>query len=308
MRVAIIDLGTNSLRFDVYDLFDDHEFSLVHREKFMIRLGDEVFKTGEISDFVMARALETFEQIKIYIKEMKVKKTFAFATSALRTADNSDDFIKKIKKKIGIKIQIISGKEEAEKIALGILENERIPSSKALLVDIGGGSTEVSYIKKEDIKWSYSLPVGSLRLNQLFFENFFEAGPKKREKMVAAAKAHVQQVIITATQNYDDKQVDCIIGSSGTIKSISRLIRKQFGQTPPLDYHQVELLLARLCSLSFGELKDLRGLEPKRRDLIIPGLVLFLCVLDYYGGTSIYTTRYALRDGLLIDIMNEYLA
>ena len=109
MRIAIIDLGTNSLRFDVYDIFDDEDFSLVHREKFMIRLGDDVFTTGQISDKVMDRAMETFDLIKIYIKDMKIKETFAYATSAMRTAENAKKFIKKVRKKIDVDIQIISG-------------------------------------------------------------------------------------------------------------------------------------------------------------------------------------------------------
>lgn len=307
MRIAIIDLGTNSLRFDVYDIYDDEEFSLIHREKFMIRLGDDVFTTGQISDKVMDRALETFDLIKVYIKDMKIKETFAYATSAMRTADNAKKFIKKVQKKIDVDIQIISGKEEAEKIALGILENERLPSNRCLFVDIGGGSTEISFVKDKGVSWAFSMPVGSLRLKQLFFEEFYELGIKKREKMIAEAKVHVQQVLENTNQHFDKKEIEDVLGSSGTIKSISRLIRKHYAQTPPLSYDNIELLLSKLTGSSYEDLIGMKGLEPKRRDLIVPGLVLFLCVLDYYGGTSVYTTRFALRDGLLVDVMQNQL-
>ncbi|MEE6250025.1 MAG: hypothetical protein VX583_06465 [Bdellovibrionota bacterium] len=307
MRIAIIDLGTNSLRFDVYDVYDDEEFSLIHREKFMIRLGDDVFTTGQISEKVMDRAMETFDLIKIYIKEMKIKETFAYATSAMRTADNAKKFIKKVRKKIDVDIHIISGKEEAEKIALGILGNEKLPANRCLLVDIGGGSTEISFIKENDIDWAFSMPVGSLRLKQLFFEDFYELGIKKREKVIAAAKNHVQQVLEKSNQHFDKQEIETVLGSSGTIKSISRLIRKHYDQRPPLSYQNIELLLSKMTGMTYDEVIEMKGLEPKRRDLIIPGLVLFLCVLDYYGGTSVHTTRFALRDGLLVDVLQNQL-
>ena len=146
MRLAIIDLGTNSVRFDVHELTAERKTTLLHREKLMIRLGEGVFSTRKLNPRASKRALQAFMRFKSLASALRVQKVIAFATSALREAQDAEKLIHQIRNRTGIDIRIISADEEAKLIATGILANEPLPKGIFALVDIGGGSTEISVL------------------------------------------------------------------------------------------------------------------------------------------------------------------
>ena len=170
MRVAIIDLGTNSVRFDVHFLGESGKTRLLHREKLMIRLGQGVFLKGKMDPAAIQRAVEAMEHFRQIATSLRVRKLVAFGTSALREAADSNTLVETVKEETGIEIKVISGKEEAKFIAQGILANEKPPKGRYALVDIGGGSTEVSLARGREVLLGDSFPLGtadrkSTRLN-----------------------------------------------------------------------------------------------------------------------------------------------
>ena len=273
----------------------------------MIRMGDDLYHSAMLSDRVQDRALRSFEQVRDYCQHMRVDKIFAFATSALRSAKNAKDFLAKLYRRTRIEVKVISGTEEAEWIARAILEREALPAPKNLLVDIGGGSTEISYVKQRSLRWSYSAPLGALRIQQMFFRDYFKLSTKEREQVIVTAKAYCRSVLNEFRPHPDEKRIPYLVGSSGTIKAIRRLIRKQQKVEPPLGDKELQLLLRDLRDRSWSELAAVKGLEERRRDLILPGLVLLMSVVDIYAVDAIYTSRFALRDGLLIAVMEKML-
>src|SRR5690349_20184162 len=145
MRIAIIDLGTNSVRFDIHQLGPKKgSVRQLHREKIMVRLGQGVFLNGKLDRSAIQRTLHAFTRFKKSAAQFKAAKTIAFGTSALRESSDGEKFLKLVHERTGIQIRVISGSEEAQLIALGILSNEKTPKGKYALVDIGGGSTEIS--------------------------------------------------------------------------------------------------------------------------------------------------------------------
>src|SRR6478672_4923106 len=144
MRVAIIDLGTNSVRFDVQEFERGREAQILHREKLMIRLGQGVFITGRLDKNAIRRALHAFLRFRQIATDFRVEKIIAFGTSALRDARDSDKLLRQIKSQTGIDVRVITGEEEAKLIAEGVLAHEKPEKGTFALVDIGGGSTEIS--------------------------------------------------------------------------------------------------------------------------------------------------------------------
>ncbi|RYZ70072.1 MAG: hypothetical protein EOP09_06640, partial [Proteobacteria bacterium] len=144
MRVAIIDLGTNSVRFDVHQFGPKNLKQLLHREKMMVRLGQGVFATGKLNREAIRRTVLAFQSFQKTSGEMRVDRMVAFGTAALREAGDGQIFVETIKEKTGIEIQVISGAEEARLIALGVLKNEKRAKGRHGLIDIGGGSTEIT--------------------------------------------------------------------------------------------------------------------------------------------------------------------
>ncbi|MEO5970726.1 MAG: hypothetical protein ABIQ95_12440, partial [Bdellovibrionia bacterium] len=169
MRIGIIDLGTNSVRFDIHSVTPPGEAHLLHREKLMIRLGEGVFLDGKLDPHAIRRAVHAFMSFKNTAERFQVEKIVAFATSALREAKDAVHLIDRIRQKTQIEIRIISGEEEAKLIALGILSHESFKGRYGL-IDIGGGSTEISICHNKNILNSASFPLGAARLQQVFLK------------------------------------------------------------------------------------------------------------------------------------------
>jgi len=200
MRVAIIDLGTNSVRFDIHQIGPGGELKSLHREKLQIRLGQGVFLTGRLDHGAIRRALHAFESFQTTARALRVEKIVAFGTSALREASDSDQFLKRIKTRTKINVRIISGEEEARYIAEGILANERDLKGNFALVDIGGGSTEVSVCKGKKILRATSFALGTARLQQVFLKTIPPQAPRKGERSsVDALRSHIKGLVFASS-------------------------------------------------------------------------------------------------------------
>jgi exopolyphosphatase/guanosine-5'-triphosphate,3'-diphosphate pyrophosphatase len=160
MRIAIIDLGTNSVRFDVHQIGPGRGIRRLHRDKLMIRLGQGVFTDGKLDSNAIRRTTQAFLGFRRIAKDLHVEKIVAFGTSALREAYDSEKFLARIYARTEIDVRVISGDEEAELIALGILSQESQARGKFALVDIGGGSTEISLCQGSRVLHASSFPSG----------------------------------------------------------------------------------------------------------------------------------------------------
>lgn len=297
-RLAVIDLGTNSVRLDVYRLTDKGVFR-TYRGKAMIRLGDGVYKTGKLTAQGMHRTIQAFFAFKKLLSQLHVDRVVAFGTSALRTAKNTDVFLRKIYLRTGIRVQVISGREEAELIARGIMANLKPPKGYYALVDIGGGSTEVSLCLGYRVLQSHSFRLGGNRLQQLFLK---ESPPKfKKGKLhpILALRQHIRNELDPLQKIRQRYPVKMVIGSSGTIRALGKILKKMGCSGQPIYRSDVAALMSEMQVMSRDEIKKIPGLEPKRTDLILPGAILFEEILYALGAERAIVSDYALRDGIL---------
>jgi exopolyphosphatase/guanosine-5'-triphosphate,3'-diphosphate pyrophosphatase len=305
MRIGIIDLGTNSVRFDIYEIHSlSGGFERLHREKIMVRLGQDIFSKGRLNSQASQRTLKAFIQFKKVSKEFKTKKIIAFATSALRESKNPEKLLIPIEKKTGIKVQVISGKREAELIARGILKNIKMPSGAFGLIDIGGGSTEISLYKNKKLIFSESFPVGTARLQQL---HLTKIPPTPRS--IQNARAFIRKTLEEGFKNNDFKikkipKTIRFIGSSGTIKALDLLLKKRYN-TKVITQKHVSKLTHELEPMSYKQLLKFPHMDEKKIDQIVSGSIILEEFLNAFNGTKMSFSEYCLRDGIFDEQVNS---
>jgi exopolyphosphatase/guanosine-5'-triphosphate,3'-diphosphate pyrophosphatase len=298
LRLAIIDLGTNSVRLDVYRI-SRKGIVRTFRGKTMIRLGDGVFQTGQLSTEGRARALRAFLKFKKQLKQMRVDRVVAFGTSALRTASNAKDFIETVKQKTGICVKVISGREEGQLIAKGIMSNIEIPKGRYALVDIGGGSTEISICLGQRVLHCQSFRLGANRLQQNYFK---EIPPRQRKghlHPVLALRQELKSEFVALADLSRKHPVKTVIGSSGTIRTIAKILKALGRGDQPVHRFDLSGLVSEMLTMTRDQLKRVPGLEPKRVDLILSGSILLEEILIAMNVSRLNITDLALRDGIL---------
>jgi exopolyphosphatase/guanosine-5'-triphosphate,3'-diphosphate pyrophosphatase len=298
--LGIIDLGTNSIRLDIYRIDENLGVTRLFRFKEMIRLGEDVFKTKIIKPEVIERALVSFATVKNHLREYNVNRVSAFGTCALRHSANSKEFIARVKSDTGVEISIISGVQEASLIAKAILNNEKHPNGIYALMDIGGGSTEMSLCYKNRVLDSYSFELGSIRLFQSFFETD-ETSAGASARIVAAKKLrlHARSVVKATMLERRWPKVKTLIGSSGTIRAVAKILKKSGKPSDPFKTESLPRVIRKMIPLSTKEMLLVPGMEEKRVDIILPGTILLDELARIFGVEDFFVTECSLRDGIL---------
>ena len=295
VKLGIIDLGTNSVRFDIYDVKESFKVFRTYSNKQMVRLGDNLFVKKSLDSEAMARALKAIINFKKKTDLESVDQIVAFATCALRESKNSNQFIKMVKAKTGIVIKVISGEEEARLIAKGVLVNAKTPKKEIYsLVDIGGGSTELSLCYKKTVIDSLSIPLGSNRLKQSFIRGL----PASRVE-VQNLKEHIGQVINKYMKKNNWPEVRTVIGSSGTIKAYKKILSGLSLGVQPMKVSSIKEVLGNLVEMNESDLLMVPGLEPKRVDIIVSGGILLVEVVNVLKSKFVYFSDYNLREGII---------
>jgi len=300
MRIGLIDLGTNSVRFDVYELQGEDKPVRLLREREIIRLGDSVFTSHHITAEASHRAIEVFTRFKKQGSELGVERYVAVGTSALRDAKNRDEFVRAVQKATGIELRVISGDEEAALIARGVLENEDVGEGPVAIVDIGGGSTEIIVTLGESIFHATSFNLGTLRLQQVYLKTH----PPKAEREdlphpLNELRHHLRSSLSSTIIRGGWPSVKRVIGASGTVRALTRLAKNYGDKSGTIEKNTLEQIINQISRMTLKELLELPGIEPKRVDIILGGAVLLDEIAEVFKVKRVHTTEFSLRDGLL---------
>ncbi len=310
-NLAAIDLGTNSFHLIVVKTKNNGNFEIIDREKEVIRLGEG--SGGDIKIIypeAIQRALSCLKRFK-GIAESHNAKIRAVATSAVREAHNKNEFIQKALDETGIDVEIISGFEEARLIYLGILKALPIYNKKALIVDIGGGSTEF-LIGKEGIPlYSVSLKIGAVRLSQKFFPDFILT-----ESRIKECKKWVEGEVYPIVSHIKNEGFEIVIGSSGTIMSTGQMInvirKGKINSITSLNNfvfnkNELEKLTNEILSKKTPDnRKKIAGMDEKRADIIPAGIIILKTIFDLFDIQEMTISNYALREGIIIDTLQKH--
>jgi exopolyphosphatase/guanosine-5'-triphosphate,3'-diphosphate pyrophosphatase len=283
-KYAAIDIGSNAMRLLIANIVEQEgketQFSKSSLVRVPIRLGQDAFTVGAISEENIDRMCDAMKAFSLLMKVHKVEQYKAFATSAMREAYNGKEVVEIIKKKAGVKIEIIDGKQEAAIIASTDLHHLLKTDQTYLFVDVGGGSTEFTLFSNGKMIASRSFKAGTVRLlNDMVHEVVWE---------------EIEKWIRTNTEEYDEVK---LIGSGGNINKLFKMSGKL--QEKPLSYIYVNSQYAFLSSLTYEQRISELGLNSDRADVILPATRIYLNAMKWSGARNIYVPKIGLADGIV---------
>ncbi len=290
LRLAAIDIGSNAARLLITEVTTDENknptFNKMNLFRVPLRLGFEVFETGFISKKKTGMLIQTMKAFKHLINAYEVKNVKACATSAMREAKNATDVIRKVKMETAITIEVITGDMEAGFVFENHIAETLDKEHSYMYIDVGGGSTEISFFSNGVLNFKESFNIGTIRLLQGMVND------KTWEVM--------KEIIKTVTKG--QKEV-VAIGSGGNINKVFALSNRKDGK--PLS---LELLKDYYRELSNVELEDrmrLYNLKPDRADVIVPALQIYTNAMRWAGAQEIYVPKIGLADGLIQHMWEE---
>lgn len=303
MRLGIVDIGTLSLRFDVYELSPLDNVTLLLRERRMPRLGEGLYEDGCITRESLERLLKTLKELKSQGEEQGVSRYLLTGTSAFREARNAELVCAEILAETGFTVRIISGAEEARLTTLGILgfeAREGVSVERAALVDVGGGSTEVIQCQAKKLEALCSLPIGVLRMQQNF--NLYSGGERPTAETLQAMKEVIKKELdlhsVSPSQSYP-----LLFGSSGTARNLERIANKK-----RIPFAELEALVEHLSSLNRAQLSEYPGVDPARVIYLLAGSLIISEVMRRLQAEELYVTHYSLRHGVLLEELERFKA
>jgi exopolyphosphatase/guanosine-5'-triphosphate,3'-diphosphate pyrophosphatase len=308
MRIAAIDVGSNSIHMIVAEARPDGHFIVLDRAKEMVRLGEKSLTTGRLRKTAMDRGLRTLKTFKSIAVRHGVTRIRAVATSAVREAGNGGEFIQRIFDEIGLRVRVIHGREEARLIHLGVAQVEDLDGPPTLLLDIGGGSVEIVIAEKGRSPELHSLKLGVARITEEFL-----SGDPPRPKEVARLDEFLRASLEPALATAAKRRVKRVIGTSGTALTLISMTAHRLGVHPGSQIHGLQVPaeeVSRLRRALVGADRDgrlaMRGIDPKRVDMITAGAVLADVVLRRLKAPRIQACTWALREGLLQDFIGRH--
>jgi exopolyphosphatase/guanosine-5'-triphosphate,3'-diphosphate pyrophosphatase len=303
-HLAAIDIGTNSIHLVVARFGEGSQFEVIAREKEMVRLGSGSGDMKELDADAIDRGIRTLDRFR-KIAEISDAKIYAVATSAVREAENAAVFLDRAKRDAGIDVQIVSGVEEARLIHLGVLQAVPVFDQRLVLVDIGGGSTEILVGERGDVLTAFSLKLGAIRLTRRFFRtDLLHPGA------VDACRRSVEAMLARVRREVRRLGFDVAVGSSGTIQTVASMVHAaRGGGEPPRTFNnftftrkEATRVVQRLIDAStVDERKRLPGVDPSRADILLAGVLILEQVMKQLDIGEMTISDYALREGVLLD-------
>jgi exopolyphosphatase/guanosine-5'-triphosphate,3'-diphosphate pyrophosphatase len=306
MRIAAIDCGTNSIHMIVVRIRPDLSFEVIDREKEMVRLGSGGLDGKSLTTEAMSAALQTFSRFRRLAESHQVEEILAAATSAVREAGNGGEFLAAVERETGIKPQVISGTEEARLIHLAAVYGVDVAGASAVVVDIGGGSVEITHGAGTSLRVAKSFKLGVIRLTERYVHTDPLSGRDER-KLVR----HIEDELAKYLRDIRSAGFDRVIGTSGTILSVGTVATAERRRASDeirnlrVPAKQIHRVRKEVVNRGMAERIKMPGLDPRRADLIVSGAVLIDTVLQHLDASEITLCDLALREGLILDYIQH---
>jgi len=307
MRIAAIDIGTNSVHMIVVRVRPDLSFEVIDREKAMVRLGAGGLDGRALTPEAMIAALQALSKFKRIAESHQVDEIVAAATSATREARNGGEFLARLERETGIRPRVISGVEEARMIHQAAVYGVDVGGGRAVVIDIGGGSVEITLGTATALQIARSFKIGTIRLTERLVKSdpLSERDERKIVKHVLGEiDKHCEQILAAG--------FDRVIGTSGTILSIGAVAATAARGTAPGELRnlhvaakQIRKVRKHVTELDLEQRLTIPGLDPRRADLMVAGTVLLDTILRRLGAEELTLCDLALREGLVLDYVRR---
>jgi exopolyphosphatase/guanosine-5'-triphosphate,3'-diphosphate pyrophosphatase len=292
---AVIDIGSNSVRMAVFERTSRFGFHLLREAKARVRISENAWKNGgELQEPAIARTEAALVDFVRIARAFKARRTLAVATSAVRDAPNRAAFIRRIYRRTGLQIRVISGEQEAQ--LGGLAAANLLPLQEGVTIDIGGGSTELARIENAQVRECVSFPLGTVRLKELFFDE---------NPDIKGALRYVSRTISTLPESFQGKP---LIGVGGTLRALANVLMKR--DHYPFDVlhgYRFDLLpqrhfLAEIIRAHPPQLRKI-GFKPERLDVIREGVLILTRIARKIGSDRMITSGVGVREGLYLQTL-----
>jgi exopolyphosphatase/guanosine-5'-triphosphate,3'-diphosphate pyrophosphatase len=317
---AAIDIGSNSCRLKIARVVA-HRLKTLHEDREVTRLGESVFEAGQVSPEAMAVTLKALKRFQRAVQQHGVDRIRVVATAAMRDARNAPAFQAWVKAETGWNMEVISGLEEGRLIHQGVMNGEEGVAGRVVLVDVGGGSCEITLSERKRIKETISLPLGAVRLT----EEFLQQDPAPAEGL-ARMRQFIARELRRAHRRIQPVRVAQVIATSGTAAALAeacalrgkangKAIGKPAGKTVrkgpvnlaaaagTIPAREVRKLAASLSKMSLSEREAVPGIGPRRAEIIVAGAQVFMELLESFGLPGFRYSTFGLRDGVLFQML-----
>ena len=298
--LAVVDLGSNAVRLQIADAQRDGSLTVRAEDRAAVRLGSQVFRTGRLSPESIAACAMAMQRFAKLAQRAGAQRIRAVATSAVREASNRVQLLRAVRAASGLEIEVVSGAEEARLVCLGILQGAP-PSERALLLDIGGGSTELISARGEEPESAWSLPLGSVRLTEFFVNSDPIARKEARllEEAVEDALTEIDPALVGKHRR--------LVGAAGTTGAVAQLARRLSGApggSGAVSRDQVHKVLEQLRNTTAKQRRKL-GVDESRVDIMFAGTAILDGVMRKLRVEEMEITARGLRDGLMVDLVRR---
>ncbi|HET8656712.1 MAG TPA: hypothetical protein VFL93_14415 [Longimicrobiaceae bacterium] len=298
VRAAAIDIGSNAIRFLAAEFSGPAEWAEIASDRAAVRLGQEVFLTGRISPEALDAAVEALGGFRRRMDELGVTRYRAVATSAVRESANGAEFVRRAGEAAGVRVEPITGEDEAHLTWLAIRHGIPLGEREWVVVDLGGGSLEISRVDAERIRWTESFPLGTVRL----LDELGDAGaddPARLRRLLAGSP-------LTARLRAAAEEARRAgpIATGGNIEVLAGLVgaRADTGGVRRLPLSRLREILGRLAGMSARARMERFGLRADRSDVIVPAAVVYEYVAEQLGATEIVVSSVGVREGVLLEV------
>lgn len=308
MRIAAIDIGTNSVHMVIASANDASGFEIVDREREVVQVGRGSFASGRLSPESIQTTVDALQRFVQLARRHRVDDILCTATAAVREARNGYDFLAAARRRCGIEPRVIPASEEGRLIFLGLKSALNLPDGPILVVDIGGGSMQLAIGNQGRLLKVTSAPLGALRLTETTLQGD-PPKPRELQRLMRRIKKGSKEPL-ELVNKYEPRHV---YGSSGSIHALASVahwlvheeqLEQINGHVMPLK--ELTRLARQLKTMTVAEREQLRGLDAKRAEIIVPGALLLEHVLEEVGADSITLCDYGVREGLVSDYIHRH--
>jgi exopolyphosphatase/guanosine-5'-triphosphate,3'-diphosphate pyrophosphatase len=300
LRVAAVDVGSNAMRFLAAEFTGPAQYVTLAEQRMPVRLGHDVFLTGKLAREVMDAAVDAMKEFRRQMEALEINEYRAVATSATRESRNGGEFVQRVRDEAGLELEVITGSEEARLVFEAVRASVPFDQHKWILVDLGGGSVEVSLVDRSGILWSESHVMGSVRLLEELSVSGEEPGRFQRLLREYAATLHIPKI----AQQWSPRGV---IATGGNMEALARLAGQtaQRGRVARLSLADLRGIIEMLSRLSYRQRVDELGLREDRADVILPASMVYERVVTVSGAEEILVPAVGLKDGVLVDLVDD---
>ena len=307
MRIAIIDIGTNTFNLLIASLNESRDINFIHTTKLSVRLGEGGFNNNYLTDSAIERGVLAIKSHIRVAKDFNATHVIAFATSAVRNASNKSKFLSLIKNNFNLDINVIDGNKEAELIYAGVKTGLDIGNNLSLIMDIGGGSTEFIISNQEQLFFKQSIEIGAARL----LDKFKPSDPITEEEIMGI-EVYLENELKELFENIKSYNIDTLIGSSGSFDTFAEMISHRF-YTPDLikgkrEYNfkmeDYQVTHNQIIKSTLEERLNTRGLIEMRADMIVVASILVNLIIRKLEIKNMRLSTFSLKEGVISEIKN----